>query len=185
VHIGIGPGSRVGVHGSAGPPELSSRVGIFHQHLGQAARPYTPTQVEATIEVEARRQSNYFESGSEKHKFRRCGSGFRTPKILGILKCTWRVVPLKVSSIHRVSQTLIPSAHGANSDLVIRQQDGATGILQKHSVPTFWLHAPRSDKDAASHHDKPDADKSMLGVARTDAQTLRVAEHRQNVIGKP
>ena len=67
---------------------------------------------------------------------------------------------------------LVPNGKCADCDFGIGDLDGAARLLEKRVIPTFRLHAPRSDEDTAFHDYNPDADKSVLTGAGPNAQTF-------------
>ena len=50
--------------------------------------------------------------------------------------------------------------------------DGAARLLEKRVIPTFRLHAARSDEDTVFHDYNPVADESVLTGAGPNAQTF-------------
>src|SRR5262252_5452844 len=123
-------------------------------------------------------------SGWQRHELNSRGSGFCSAEVPGILKRTCRVVLLQVGAINFVSQSLALYALRVHCDFVICYLDAPTRFLEKRSVPTVRLRAPRSNEDAVSHNYNPDPDKTVAAGASPNTQTLACPENSQRVIGK-
>src|SRR5260370_39554070 len=115
-------------------------------------------------------------SRRERHEFKSRSPGFCLCQVLCILERSRRVVFIQVSTINSVSQFFALYADGVDRNLAIRRSDRAARLLEKYSVPTVLLDAPRSDKDAVSHDYKPDSDEAMHAGARPNAQPLALAK---------